>query len=87
MGHRALRIGDLVVPLSGVSMFMFGTATDVTKSSEPIGNFTFGIYLGGELTPSRAFRDRTITTACVLDSKTMKYGWVPGKFLRRAGER
>lgn len=85
MGRRALRTGDLVVPnTSGQLLTMY----DRAGGGEPIGLFSFGLYLGGELTPAstnkRSNSHETISSALVLDSKSMKYGWVPRRFLKRA---
>lgn len=55
---------------------------------DTVGLFSFGIYLGGELTPASTNRTsgkhETISSALVLDSKSMKYGWVQRKWLKRA---
>jgi len=51
------------------------------------GTFTFGLYMGTVRTPlstnRRTGSNETIDSAFVLDSKTMKYGWVQRRFITR----
>jgi len=84
MGRRTLRTGDLVVPNT---MGRLLTMYDKAGGGDTVGLFSFGLYLGGELTPASTNKTtkkhETISSALVLDSKSMKYGWVPRKFLKR----
>ena len=54
---------------------------------DTVGPFTFGLYMGTVRTPlstnRRTGSNETVDSAFVLDSATMKYGWVQLKLLRR----
>ena len=84
MGRRALRTGDLVcvkdkkfVSDPGLGLFLTPDYTWVTE-----GSFIFGLYLGGSLIVNEQGK-RTSSWAYVLDSQTMKFGWVVRSYLKR----
>ena len=49
-----------------------------------VGVFTFGLYLGAHTFELKHTRGAKHTSAFVLDSKTMKFGWVQYRLLMRA---
>ena len=84
MGRRALRTGDLVVPnTTGQLITMYATA----GGGDTVGLFSFGLYMGTVRTPLSTNRrtglNETVDSAFVLDSSSMKYGWVQLKWLKR----
>lgn len=83
MGRRALRTGDLIAPLPSLALRcpLYTDHSWIPGASHYLGLFTFGVFLGRS---RHAVKGETWQPhACVFDSKSMKFGWVILKHLRR----
>lgn len=86
MGHRAFRTGDLVAPLVRLSTLdLWAQPEDNFDSSDiTVHNFSLGLLLClREFKWTQGVAGFKSIKAMILDSTSMKYGWVDAKFLRR----
>lgn len=80
MGKRALKVGELVVAHNMDRR----PAIYVVPFSEVVGPFTFGLFLGGTSAWYDEAEGADKTFVVVLDSKTLRFGWVWANLIRRA---
>ncbi len=80
MGRKALRVGELVVALDRKR----APAIYAVPLKDYVGDFAFGMFLGGNHVVRDELAGDDKTFIFVIDSKTLRFGWCWANLVRRA---